>query len=60
VVEGERFEIAPMPPFMQHMLASGGLIPWGRERLDEDFIGLPEIQKLEGRFAEDEEVQAPR
>lgn len=33
-VDGERFETEPIPPFMQDMLASGGLIPWGRERLD--------------------------
>ncbi len=34
VVDGERFETEPIPSFMQDMLASGGLIPWGRERLD--------------------------
>lgn len=34
VVDGERFETAPLPPFMQDMLSSGGLVPWGRERLD--------------------------
>jgi 3-isopropylmalate/(R)-2-methylmalate dehydratase small subunit len=34
VVDGERFETDPIPPFMQDMLASGGLIPWRRERLD--------------------------
>jgi 3-isopropylmalate/(R)-2-methylmalate dehydratase small subunit len=34
VVDGERFETAPLPAFMQDMLSSGGLVPWGRERLD--------------------------
>jgi 3-isopropylmalate/(R)-2-methylmalate dehydratase small subunit len=34
LVDGERFETAPLPPFMQDMLSSGGLVPWGRERLD--------------------------
>ena len=31
-VEGERFEIAPMPEFMRQMLDAGGLVPWLRER----------------------------
>jgi 3-isopropylmalate/(R)-2-methylmalate dehydratase small subunit len=31
-VEGERFEIAPMPDFMRQMLDAGGLVPWLRER----------------------------
>jgi len=34
VVDGEQFETAPLPPFMQDMLSSGGLVPWWRERLD--------------------------
>ena len=29
-----RFDTAPVPEFMQTMLASGGLIPWARERLE--------------------------
>jgi 3-isopropylmalate/(R)-2-methylmalate dehydratase small subunit len=33
-VDGERFQTAPLPPFMQDMLSSGGLVPWGRERLE--------------------------
>lgn len=35
MVDGERFETEPLPPFMQDMLSSGGLVPWGRERLEE-------------------------
>lgn len=31
-VEGERFEIAPMPDFMRQMVDAGGLIPWLRSR----------------------------
>lgn len=31
-VEGERFDIAPMPDFMRQMLGAGGLVPWLRER----------------------------
>jgi 3-isopropylmalate/(R)-2-methylmalate dehydratase small subunit len=31
-VEGERFDIAPIPDFMRQMLAAGGLVPWLRER----------------------------
>jgi 3-isopropylmalate/(R)-2-methylmalate dehydratase small subunit len=34
-VEGKRYETAPVPEFMQSMLASGGLIPWSKERLEE-------------------------
>lgn len=33
-VDGERFQAAPLPRFMQDMLSSGGLVPWGRERLE--------------------------
>ncbi len=33
-VDGERYQTAPLPPFMQDMLSSGGLVPWGRERLE--------------------------
>ncbi len=29
-----RFDTAPVPEFMQTMLASGGLIPWARGRLE--------------------------
>ena len=32
-VGDRRFDTAPVPEFMQTMLASGGLIPWARERL---------------------------
>lgn len=35
-VDGERFETEPTPPFMREMISSGGLIPWGRQRLNED------------------------
>lgn len=35
-VDGERFETAPVPAFVRDMLASGGLIPWARERLREE------------------------
>jgi 3-isopropylmalate/(R)-2-methylmalate dehydratase small subunit len=31
-VEGERFDIAPIPDFMRQMLDAGGLVPWLRER----------------------------
>lgn len=31
-VEGERYEIAPMPDFMRQMVDAGGLIPWLRSR----------------------------
>ncbi len=31
-VDGERFEIAPMPDFMRQMVAAGGLVPWLRGR----------------------------
>lgn len=34
VVDGQQFETEPISPFMQDMLSSGGLVPWGRERLD--------------------------
>jgi 3-isopropylmalate/(R)-2-methylmalate dehydratase small subunit len=33
-VAGRTFDIAPVPPFMREMLASGGLVGWVRERLD--------------------------
>ena len=32
-VDGERFAAEPIPPFMQEMISSGGLIPWGKRRL---------------------------
>lgn len=32
-VDGERFASEPAPPFMQDMISSGGLIPWGRRNL---------------------------
>ena len=35
-VEDERFDTAPVPEFMQSMLASGGLIPWAKERLEKN------------------------
>jgi 3-isopropylmalate/(R)-2-methylmalate dehydratase small subunit len=31
-VDGDAFEIAPMPDFMRRMVTSGGLIAWLRER----------------------------
>lgn len=34
VVDGQQFETETISPFMQDMLSSGGLVPWGRERLD--------------------------
>jgi 3-isopropylmalate/(R)-2-methylmalate dehydratase small subunit len=30
VVDGDSFEIAPMPDFMRKMVDAGGLIPWLR------------------------------
>jgi hypothetical protein len=35
-VEGEHFPAEPIPPFMQDMISSGGLIPWAKLRLQED------------------------
>jgi 3-isopropylmalate/(R)-2-methylmalate dehydratase small subunit len=35
-VGDRRFDTAPVPEFMQTMLASGGLIPWARERLESE------------------------
>ncbi len=32
-VDGERFAAEPIPPFMQDMISSGGLIPWGKRKL---------------------------
>jgi 3-isopropylmalate/(R)-2-methylmalate dehydratase small subunit len=32
-VDGERFAAEPIPPFMQEMISSGGLIPWGKRKL---------------------------
>ena len=40
-VDGERFETEPIPPFIVDMISSGGLIPWGRERL----AGRSEIER---------------
>ncbi len=34
VVDGERFALTPVPPFMREIFAAGGLEPWMRERLD--------------------------
>jgi 3-isopropylmalate/(R)-2-methylmalate dehydratase small subunit len=31
-VDGERFDIAPMPDFMRQMVDAGGLVPWLRKR----------------------------
>jgi 3-isopropylmalate dehydratase small subunit len=33
LVDGRSFHTAPVPPFMQGIIASGGLVPWARERL---------------------------
>ncbi len=35
-VDGERFAAEPIPPFMQDMISSGGLIPWARQKLQEE------------------------
>jgi 3-isopropylmalate/(R)-2-methylmalate dehydratase small subunit len=35
-VDGERFAAEPIPPFMQEMISSGGLIPWGKQKLQEE------------------------
>ncbi len=35
-VDGERFAAEPIPPFMQDMISSGGLIPWGKQKLQEE------------------------
>jgi 3-isopropylmalate/(R)-2-methylmalate dehydratase small subunit len=35
LVDGQRFQTAPVPDFMQDMIASGGLIPWVKARLAE-------------------------
>jgi hypothetical protein len=35
MLDGERFETGQLPPFMQDMLSSGGLVPWDRDRLEE-------------------------
>ena len=32
-VDGEVFHAAPIPPFMLDLIASGGLVPWARDRL---------------------------
>jgi 3-isopropylmalate/(R)-2-methylmalate dehydratase small subunit len=32
-VDGERFELAPVPDFLRDMFTAGGLVPWMRERL---------------------------
>jgi 3-isopropylmalate dehydratase small subunit len=36
VVEGEHFAAEPIPPFMQDMISSGGLIPWAKMKLQEE------------------------
>jgi 3-isopropylmalate/(R)-2-methylmalate dehydratase small subunit len=33
IVDGERFELAPVPDFLRDMFTAGGLVPWMRERL---------------------------
>lgn len=33
MVEDRRFDTTPVPEFMQSMLASGGLIPWAKQRI---------------------------
>jgi 3-isopropylmalate/(R)-2-methylmalate dehydratase small subunit len=35
LVDGRSFHTAPVPDFMQEMLAAGGLVPWSRRRLAE-------------------------
>ena len=35
-VDGNRFAAEPIPPFMQDMISSGGLIPWARQRLENE------------------------
>jgi 3-isopropylmalate/(R)-2-methylmalate dehydratase small subunit len=32
-VDGQRFELAPVPDFLRDMFAAGGLVPWMRGRL---------------------------
>ena len=32
-VDGQRFELAPVPDFLRDMFTAGGLVPWMRERL---------------------------
>jgi 3-isopropylmalate/(R)-2-methylmalate dehydratase small subunit len=32
-VDGERFELAPVPDFLRDMFTAGGLVPWMRGRL---------------------------
>ena len=32
-VDGQRFELAPVPEFLRDMFTAGGLVPWMRERL---------------------------
>jgi len=32
-VDGKRFETPAVPPFMQNLLAAGGLVPWVQKRL---------------------------
>lgn len=34
VVDGKRFAITPVPPFMREIFAAGGLEPWLADRLD--------------------------
>jgi 3-isopropylmalate/(R)-2-methylmalate dehydratase small subunit len=33
LVDGRSFRTAPVPSFMQDMISSGGLVPWGKARL---------------------------
>jgi 3-isopropylmalate/(R)-2-methylmalate dehydratase small subunit len=33
MVDGERFELAPLPDFLRDMFTAGGLVPWMRGRL---------------------------
>jgi 3-isopropylmalate/(R)-2-methylmalate dehydratase small subunit len=40
IVAGDReFHIAPVPQFMRNMLSSGGLVEWGRARLEGELTG---------------------
>jgi 3-isopropylmalate/(R)-2-methylmalate dehydratase small subunit len=33
-VDGEEFQLSPVPAFLREMFAAGGLVPWMRRRLD--------------------------
>jgi hypothetical protein len=36
VTKGQTYTATPLPPFMQEILRTGGLMPWVRERLGGD------------------------